>query len=205
MPIQQQWARLRRLPRRLWSFIFLKITDVVYVLDLKDYRPTRLPPRDGVRAKPLTPEDHDGLVAAFGKVKAKALVQRLATCYGTIGTYQGTVAGYSWMTVNPRQGEGEPPFFYDVSPKPGWFYFFDTYVDPRARGLGLATLLKCGLIEEAQRRGGQFCLATHEDKNASVIHVSEKLGFKLKGHLHYTRILGSSRRDLSGLPEGVRP
>jgi GNAT superfamily N-acetyltransferase len=205
MQFQRQWARLRRLSRRLLSLVFLKITDVVYVLDLKDYRPAKAPPRNMIQIMPLTVADRERLTDAFGEVKADALIQRLKTCYGVIGIYQGKAAGYSWMTAKPRHGEGVTPFFYDISPKTGWFYCFDTYVAPSARGVGLATQLKCGLIEEVQRRGGHFCLATHDITNVSIIHVSEKLGFKLQGHLYYRRILGATRQDTSGLPEGVRP
>ena len=37
--------------------------------------------------------------------------------------------------------------------------------------------------------------------NVSVIHVSEKLGFKLRGYLYYSRILGRHAK-IPGLPEG---
>ncbi len=199
-------ARVRRLPRRLWTLLFLKITDVVYVLDMKDYRaPKTTPPTGDVAVKPLVGGDHARLADAFGEVKAGELVNRLKTCFGVIGTVRGSVVGYSWMTDKPRTGEGDPPFFYDVAPKIGWFYFFDTFVDPAARGLGLATSLKRGLIEEVKRRGGHYCVATHEERNVAVIHVSEKLGFKLRGKMHYKRVFGSASKDLSGLPEGVRP
>ena len=79
--------------------------------------------------------DRERLTDAFGEVKANALIERLKTCYGVIGTYQGKAAGYSWMTSQPRHGEGESPFLYDIFPKKGWFYCFDTYVAPSARGL----------------------------------------------------------------------
>lgn len=199
------WARVRRLLRRLWAFVFLKITDVIFVLDMKDYRAAKTKAKTGVEVKPLSEGDHARLADAFGEVKAGDLITRLTTCYGVICYLHGQVAGYSWMTDKPRAHEGEAPFFYDVAPKIGWFYFFDTFVDHSYRGLGFATLLKRGLIDEVKRRGGHFCVATHEETNATVIHVSEKLGFKLRGKMHYRRVLGSATKDLSGLPEGVRP
>jgi GNAT superfamily N-acetyltransferase len=204
MHLSRQLGRLRRLPRRLRSLLFVKITDVVYVLDLRDYRPARAPAGPGVEVRPARASDEAALAQAFGDAKANELVSRLGACFGTLGFHEGRVVGYSWMTDQPRAREGEHPFFYDVAPRPGWFYFFDTFVSPSARGLGLATLLKRGLIEEALRRGGRYCLATHGDANAAVIHVSEKLGFKLHGRMHYTRFLGFTRQDLTGLPEGMR-
>ncbi len=198
-------ARARRLPRRLWTILFLKITDVIYVLDMNEYREPQTPSPGEVAVKPLVDGDQARLADAFGEAKAGELVNRLKTCYGVIGTVRGNVVGYSWMTDKPRAGEGDPPFFYDVSPRAGWFYFFDTFVAPASRGRGLATSLKRGLIEEVKRRGGHFCLATHEESNAAVIHVSESLGFKLRGKMHYKRIFGAVSKDLTGLPEGVRP
>lgn len=198
------FSRLRRIPRRLWALVHLEIVDVVYVLDIADYREGP-GPKPGTHVRPLGPEDRAALARAFGDAKASELTARLSTCFATVAFKGDEVVGYSWMTTGPRRGEGEAPFLYDVTPRGGWAYLFDTYVDPKARGLGLATVLKRGLIAEARRRGARRCLATHERSNLAVIHVSEKLGFRLQGLMTFRRILGLTRKDLSGLPEGVRP
>lgn len=199
------WARWRRIPRRLARLVLCQVTDVVYVLDLGRYRHRERPLPSSVVVRPLGHADAALLTAGFGQAKAEDLVRRLSTCYGMLAIVDGKAAGYSWMTPGPRAGEGEAPFFYDVAPQAGWFYFFDTFVRPDARGLGLATHLKHGLIEEARRRGGRHAVATHEASNAAVIHVSEKLGFERTGVMTYRRILGLAFKDLSGLPAGVRP
>lgn len=199
------WARLRRVPRRLWQLVFREVTDVVYVLDLQRYRSDSPPLPRSVAVRTLAVTDEPLLAAAFGEAKAAELVARLATCYGMVATVDGRARGYSWMTSEPRAGEGEAPFYYDVAPRAGWFYFFDTFVSGDARGLGLATELKRGLITEALRRGGLHAVATHDANNSAVIHVSEKLGFARTGTMTYRRILGIEHRDLTGLPEGVKP
>lgn len=199
------WARLRRIPRRLWRLVFLRVTDVVYVLDLEKYKSQAKPLAASVAVRPLSRSDASLLVEAFGPVKAQELVTRIDACFGMLATVDGKARGYSWMTSEPRAREGEAPFFYDVSPRAGWFYFFDTFVAADARGLGLATHLKGGLIDEALSRGGRQAVATHEATNAAVIHVSEKLGFTLTGKLTYLRILGLPFKDLDGLPDGVKP
>ncbi len=204
MSVARQLARARRLPSRLKALLFLHITDVVYVLDVANYRAAAAK-GEMIVYRPLRSSDRALLAAGCGEAKAVVLIARLATSFGVVALVDGQVAGYSWMTTQPRAGEGEAPFFYDVAPKAGWAYMFDTLVLPNYRGKGIASELKRRLIEEAKIQAVKFCVATHDQGNLAVIHVSERLGFRLHGKMEYSRVLGLAKKNLAGLPEGIRP
>ncbi len=159
---------------------------------------------EGLTLISLKPADHAALALGVGERKATELCWRLDKCFGVGAVVGNAVVAYSWMTVHPRLGEGEPPFLYDVAPKQGWAYLFDTWVAPPYRGRGVGTALKILLIKECRGRGIDYCVCTHDAGNKQVIRVSERLGFKLHGQIEYHRLLDIARRSLAGLPEGIR-
>ena len=192
-------ALLHRCANSLTSFVYRSIDDGIYEMALCQ-QPIYVKAPEGFISKQLTFADEAILSASFGASKAKEFLTRLDRCAG-FAAYapSGQIIGYFWITSQPRMEEGEPPFLYEVKPKPKHGYLFDMFVFPDFRRMGLARILMHNALLHARRSGLSFCYTIHDEKNHAMIKLSRSFGFKRAGIISYRRWGLWTFRNLSDL------
>lgn len=100
---------------------------------------------------------------------------------------EGRLLGYAWG----EQWSADLSFFdLEIPLPPDTVYAAHYFVDPEARGRGLARAIQCELLAEARCRGAGRVILCVDARNDPMNKLQKQLGMRAYMHAHYLRLSG---------------
>jgi ribosomal protein S18 acetylase RimI-like enzyme len=185
--------------RKLISPVYVSITDLVGVNDLRQYDPSKKMAGNTFLVRQIVPGDLDKVRADLGVATANRFSDRLTSSKGYIALDGDLIAGWLWITDKMRPKEGVYPFFYKITPPKGSVYIFDGYTVSAARKRGVMKVLVRHLLFELKQAGVDYAIFTYDHNNIAIERLLQTHGFSTVGTLTYRRYLWWVKQDTSGL------
>jgi GNAT superfamily N-acetyltransferase len=190
---------LHRILRRLRDALYTAVSDYVRVRDLSDGIPLSIRLKDGDVIKKICAESIAALRIRFPSAIVDDFQTRAKDSQGFVAYSGSNAVGYIWVSLNPRNCEGEPPFTYQIVPATDQAYLYDLKIDPIARGRGLGAAMMSSGINWAIENNAKTIIFTTGFDNEPVHRLTQLLGFSDIGLIHFKRILGFSLKNLQAL------
>lgn len=197
------WVVLR-LAASVASFFYQALDFDLWIIESHDISENECTHDDQYRVRQLQEEGLPEIEKEFGKVVAEDFARRIesASCY--IIADQDGIVGYGWFSPNLVKNEGNAPFVFDIWPKKGVMYIYDSFVLPHKRRRGANTRLEQHKLLEAKKAGFRKVLVIVDKDNVAQRKILGRHSMCIDGRISYRRYLWHVVKNTSALEKFCR-